>query len=93
MYASDDVSEQSRWILKNACSENTLQNISDFIKKNGKMLEVLPFGATRYSVAGISTVLDNDCMSQDVKETLRYLVIRENMRIYSRWDDKASLMF
>lgn len=91
---SEKNSKQSNWIEKNKIDDRSLNNILTYIKDNGKPLEKLPFGATRYSIDGISTVLDNDCMNQNVNsESLRYLILRPNGKLYSRWDDEGSLIF
>lgn len=53
------------------------------------MVEPLPFG-DRYSVHGISTVIDVDCMKKERPQPGRYLILRENCRLYTRWDDQGS---
>ena len=58
-----------------------------------RSLERLPFGALRYSVDGISTVVDDDCMNQEVKDTLKYLILRPDCKLYTKWDDAGSLLF
>ena len=44
---------------------------------------------------GISTVLDDDCMSKNNTNdgVIRYLILREDGKLYSQWDDKGSLIF
>ena len=55
-------------------------------------LEDTSFGFPRYSVNGMSIVLDDDCMkTKDVN--LRYIVLRQNCKLYTRWDDKGSILF
>jgi hypothetical protein len=71
----------------------TLWDINQYILKNGRPLEPLPYGAMRYSCHGISTVTDQDCMSQEAKPTLRYLVLREDCHLYTKWDDPGSFLF
>ena len=41
----------------------------------------------------MSTVIDDDCMSQVPKDEYKYLILRPNCKLYSRWDDPASLIF
>jgi sulfatase maturation enzyme AslB (radical SAM superfamily) len=84
-------SEQDKWINDN----NYLKydELLNYIETQGRPLEVLPFGATRYSVNGISTVLDTDCMNTQIKETVKYLVLRPNCKLYTKWDDTGSLLF
>lgn len=82
---------QDKWIEENQYKNWNM--LSEYIIYEGKALEVLPFGATRYSLNGISTVQDHDCMSVAMKPTLKYLVLRPNCRLYTKWDDPGSLLF
>ena len=41
----------------------------------------------------MSTVIDDDCMSKDNNEALKYIVLRENGKLYCRWGDEGSLIF
>ena len=57
----------------------------------------LPFGAEKYSINNITTVVDNNCMD-DARErvepdTYKYLILRPNCKLYSSWDDNGSLIF
>jgi len=64
---------------------------------NGKFLGVLPFGTKKYSVNGITTVIDDNCMDDATKrenlDTYKYLILRPNCKLYSNWDDPGSLIF
>ena len=93
LYTSGTGVKEDEWIEANRSSLLTIEAIERHILTTGNKLEVLPFGATRYSVDGMSVVVDNDCMATEVKETIRYLVLRPNCKLYSRWDDKGSLIF
>ena len=93
LYTSGLDTKEDKWIEKHACDSDAINEIDDYIEANGNKLEVLPFGATRYSVNGMSVVIDSDCMATEVKQTIRYLVLRPNCKLYSRWDDKGSLIF
>lgn len=85
---------QDLWIDEHAVEDSFWDRLNDYIHENGRKLEKLPFGAVRYSVDGISTVVDDDCMSTDEnKEEMKYLVLRENCKLYTKWDDKGSLLF
>lgn len=81
---------QDEWIEEN---DYDTTFISIYIRENGRALERLPFGAMRYSVNGISSVVDDDCMSTDVKDTAKYLILRPNCKLYTKWDDEGSLLF
>ena len=41
----------------------------------------------------MSVVIDNDCISKENNESLKYVILRENGKLYCRWDDKGSLIF
>ena len=86
---------ENKWIKEHKCSDEKFKEIEDYIKKNGKTLEVLPFGAIKYAIFELGVVVDYDCMSTEVKDngTVKYLVLRENCKLYSRWDEKGSLIF
>jgi hypothetical protein len=86
----------ANWINTNKCSDDYLQSIENYIEKNGTKLEKLSFGARKYSVNGISTVIDDNCMAakdSTIDNVLKYFIIRENGRLYTRWDDEGSLIF
>lgn len=90
---SDEQKEINKWIHTH-CSKSELNNdIRKYIKKAGNPLEILPFGATRYSIYGMSVVIDNDCMSEDVKHDIKYLILRPNCKLYTKWDDEGSILF
>jgi organic radical activating enzyme len=94
LYSSDqDDLPQTKWVKENTCSDVTLNKIKDYIEKSGECLYVLPFGGRVYSIKGMSTVMDDDCMSKNNIETLKYIILRENSKLYCRWDDEGSLRF
>jgi len=41
----------------------------------------------------MSVVVDDDCMSTADKEDIKYLILRENCKLYTKWDDGGSLLF
>ena len=93
LYKSGEETKQDKWIDENAADETTLKSIINYVKHNGNELERLPFGAMKYSVHGISTVVDDDCMAKEMKNVLKYMIIREDGKLYTKWDDKGSLIF
>ena len=93
LYCSLENSPQKEWVEKHAISEEKLESIKYDISHYGKPLEVLPFGLVKYSLNEISTVIDDDCMSKSVSESIKYLLLRENCKLYTKWDDKGSLLF
>lgn len=93
LYTSGNNTAQDKWIADHQIDERLKDAINSYIKDNGRLLEILPFGQKRYSVNGMSVVLDDDCMSTHAKEDLKYLILQPDCKLYSKWDDKASLVF
>lgn len=93
LYSSQSGTPQDEWIDVHRCDDEHVQQIRDYIKSRGRLLEILEFGAKRYSVDGMSVVLDDDCMSTEPKASLKYLILRPDCKLYSHWDDPASLVF
>lgn len=93
LYTSgDDTLPQNVWINKHFYAYK--KELDDFITKNGTPLEKLPFGAIRYSYKGISTVVDVNSMSTGLAVgPVKYLVLRPNCKLYTRWDDEGSILF
>ena len=86
-------SPQNKWIEEHGCLNSVISKINKYIKNNGQKLELLPFGAMRYAVRDISTVVDDDCMNTEIKDTLKYLVLRPDCKLYTKWDSKGSILF
>jgi len=95
---TDEEKEINNWILENRCSDEYMKQINDYILKNGNPLERLSFGAVRFSVDGLSTVVDDNCMGEtknieDVKEDIKYLILRPDCKLYTRWNNNSSILF
>lgn len=96
MYVSGEETPQGKWV-----SENSLDNVDywfktlgAFVRENGRYLDTLEYGSKRYSVMGMSTVIDEDCMAKsEEKQAFKYLILRPNCKLYTQWDDKGSLLF
>jgi hypothetical protein len=108
MYSSNDESEESIWVKENKCSRHTLEHLKKHIEGGlegilpnvaveaqgkGKLLYNLPFGPSVYSVMGMGVVIDDDCMSEKTDQALKYIILRENGKLYCRWNDEGSLIF
>ncbi len=88
--------EIDKWIQENKFDEKLLKEIKKYIKQKGKILWVLPFWQTLYSINwAISTLVDDDCMNKKsgIRSVQKYSIIRPNWKLYSHWDDKWSLIF
>jgi sulfatase maturation enzyme AslB (radical SAM superfamily) len=84
---------QTKWVIENQLSDENWKTLNQDIELYGKYIRTLDFGAKVYSIKGISTVIDNDCMAKENKNDLKYLIIRRNIRLYTTWDDEGSLLF
>lgn len=93
LYKSGKDTPQDEWIEKHSANKELIQAVKTYIVSFGRELEILSFGSKRYSVNGMSVVLDDDCMSQVSKNTLRYLILRSDCKLYTKWDDEGSLIF
>lgn len=93
IYKSNTPCEQNEWIENHYYPGHLIADIVNYIKTNGTPIARLPFGYIQYSVNGISTVVDDNCMSKDEIDNFKYMILRPNGRLYSRWDDKGSLVF
>lgn len=93
IYKSNTPCKQNEWIENHYYPEHLITDIINYIKINGTPIARLPFGYIQYSVNGISTVVDDNCMSKDEIDNFKYMILRPNGHLYSRWDDKGSLVF
>lgn len=92
LYTSgDEALPQNTWINENQYTR--FDELHDYIITNGRELEMLPFGAMRYSIHKMSVVLDGDCMSTQTKLSLKYLILRPNCKLYTKWDDEGAMLF
>jgi len=84
---------QDKWIDEHRAPDKVTTAIDNYILAMGTPLHRLSFGAMKYDVDGISTVVDSDCMNTEAKDTLKYLILREDCRLYTHWDKKGSLVY
>ena len=96
LWAPDNLTEQGKWIEQHV-TRKTMQligSLKDGIHAEGKYLDTLEYGADRYDYHGFSVVLDDDSMSKkENKNAVKYLILRPDGHLYSKWDSKASLIF
>jgi len=90
---SDGENEKTDWVRAHEYPEEKFKAIGDYIRENGVAIARLPYGFIQYSVHGISTVIDDNCMSKNNIDEMKYAILRPNGKLYSRWDDTGSLIF
>jgi len=95
MYYSNNDTEEDQWIKDHLVMPSLLTTIKHYIQTKGKAQYVLPFGAKVYSIHKMSTVVDDDCMDDksEVDDILKYLILREDGKLYTDWGDEGSLIF
>lgn len=99
LYADHDTTKQSEWVRKHAMRKETIKHIAEYAKVKGVPIGRLPYGALKVSFNGMSVVIDDDCMGKRgwqeayTEESYKYLILRPDCKLYSAWDDPASLIF
>lgn len=96
LWSADDDTAQSKWINENVTdiTHNFIKELKADVIAKGKYLDTLEYGASRYDYYGFSVVVDEDSMSQEKNtEAVKYLILRPDGHLYSKWDSKASLIF
>jgi len=84
LWCSDDEdNEINKWIKSNSASKSIVKDLNMFIIENGKHIGDLP---TRFDINGISIVVDDDCMARKKIEQFRYLILRQDCNLYTKWD-------
>lgn len=85
--------KEATWVKKHEYPEENFEAINKLVCTYGTAIARLPYGYIQYSLNGISTVVDTNCMSKDNIEEMKYAILRPNGHLYSRWDDTGSLIF
>ena len=96
LWTSEDGTPQAEWINENVTlpTYGFIDTFKAAVKAEGKYLDTLEYGADRYDYKGFSTVIDEDSMAQgECKTSVKYLILRPDGHLYSKWDTKASLIF
>lgn len=95
LYSSGNGTPQDDWIAQNAMPQRSVNMLLNYVRENGVILGVLPHGAVKYSLNGLCVVIDADCMDKAEKtgEDYKYLILQPDCKLYSQWDDPASLVF
>lgn len=93
MYYSYKATPEDNWVRDNRASDDKMDDINLYVSQKGNFLYTLPFGAKVYSIWGMSVAVDSDCMSKEEYDSLKYVILREDGKLYCRWDDEGSLIF
>jgi len=93
MYSWSNTTPEGKWIEEHSLSERFWTLLDEFIMSHGKEVDRLEYGRTKYDLGGIGVVVDTDCMSQESTDVAKYLILRPDCKLYSKWETKASLIF
>lgn len=88
----EEGTEQGRWVRAYKLSADHWSRVNTYVNML-TVIDRLEYGREKRTFGDISVVVDNDCMSQKASEVAKYLILRPNAKLYSRWDTKASLIF
>lgn len=86
---------EAEWINNNCKFDDYIINaVNKEVTNHGTLICKLPYGANRYDFCGFSIVVDTDSMAKDENNlATKYYIIREDGKMYSSWDSKASIVF
>lgn len=93
LYKTKRSSEQNTWIENQKMPDSWWNDLHQYIRSKGRELYRLPFGTMKHSIHGMSTIVDLDCMGKKNNDGIKHLILRRNCKLYSQWDDPASLIF
>lgn len=86
---------EAKWIESNCkFDDHVIRAVNETVMNYGTLICKLPYGANRYDFRGFSIVVDTDSMAKDENNfATKYYIIREDGKMYSSWDSKASIVF
>lgn len=84
--------KEGEWLMENKLKSDEWEKVNALIDKM-PIIDKLEFGREKRVIDDMSIVVDNDCMSTKTEEVAKYLILRPNAKLYSRWDTKGSLIF
>lgn len=95
LYKNASNTAQGDWINEHTLKKKTIKKLKRYIQENGTRLGALPHGAAKYNLEGLCIVIDEDCMDKIEKtdDSYKYLILQPNCKLYSAWDEMASLIF
>ena len=87
------MTEEAQWVQQHEISGKQWDEVNNAVIEHGKFLDELEYGRMKYNVQDMSVVIDDDCMSKNGGPVAKYLILRPDCKLYSKWDTKASLIF
>ena len=94
MYVDSYYTEQGKWLERNKIDERYVKRLAKYLMQFPVACQTV-YGADIRYIGGMSVIFDDDCMGKKPKDsnTVKYLILRPNCKLYSSWDDPASLVF
>jgi MoaA/NifB/PqqE/SkfB family radical SAM enzyme len=93
LYEDGSDSDQTKWVRENKITEDFEHDLLCYITSFPKV-RILESGNVIRSIQGMGVTFDADCMAKEVEnDDIRYIILRPNGKLYSSWDDTASLIF
>jgi len=88
LWAGKENNQISNWIRNNKVAQKFVDELIEYCSDNGKRISTQLY---MFQIGNMSVVIDDDCMSEQESEVIRYLILRSDCNIYTKWDSKASL--
>jgi len=88
LWSGKDDNEISRWILSNKVSDTFVEQMEFYCMDRGRNLGG---NYPKYQIGNLTIVIDDDCMAEHSVGEIRYLILRSDCNLYTRWDTKSSL--
>jgi hypothetical protein len=92
MYASGD-SPEPKWLEDHHVESRWWEQLNETMVAWGREVDRLEYGRVKYGIDGVGIVVDDDCMSGTTLDVAKYLILRPDCKLYSKWETKASLIF
>jgi hypothetical protein len=94
LYISSSIeTPENTWIYENYYSDEYYNTLVSYIQ-SGKLIDIIPYDRSKYSFHGVGVMINDNCMNKPIIEgNYEYMILRENCKLYSKWDDPASLIF
>lgn len=88
LWVGHDDNAISRWIKNNSVAQNYIDGVKQYCQNNGK---VIPAAYLKYQIKDLIVVIDSDCMNEHSPNEIRYLILRSDCKLYTKWDTASSL--
>lgn len=93
LYSNRSGTPQSQWIKDHQLSKEAQNEIEAVLSTSPKIGKT-KYGSDIYEFDGMSVVYDTDCMGKEhAPDSLKYLILRPNCKLYSSWESTSSLVF